>query len=79
MPLDDARQNEPKAGKTDIVGAAEGKVQSALIVLEHLDEVVIGRMNEKWHAQLFDPVVERLEPWVVDTAVLADRAWNVDS
>ena len=62
-----------------IEGAAQSEVKRTLVFLEHLDEVVVSRVDEQRNAELFDAIVERLKAWMIDPAVLANRAGNIDA
>ena len=62
-----------------IEGAAKSEVKRTLVVLKHLDEVVVSRVDEQWNSELFDTIVERLKAWMIDPAVLANRPGNINA
>src|SRR4051794_41090392 len=79
MPLHDPGKDESGGREADIEGASERQVQRAVISIENVDEGVVGRVDQERNAELFDAVIEGLEPRMVDMIVASDRARNVDA
>ena len=72
-------EDQPRRGEADVEGAAERQVQRAVVSIDHVDEGVVGRMDEQRNAELLDAGIERLEPRMIDVIVPADAARNVDA
>ena len=73
MPLDNTGQDQPQPSQAYVVGAAQGQVKRPSYSSNMSMNVVVSRMDEKRNAELLDAIVERLKPWMIDSAVFSDR------
>src|SRR5713101_7576545 len=77
MALHHAGENEPRGCDADLDHPPEAQMERPTVAIEHILEYDVGGMQEQRHAELLDPVIERLKPIGVDPGVAADTARQI--